>query len=426
MKIKVIAIAMAILAFFLFVGSPFQQAANALVIVDDAFIGIIIAAFAAFGIVFTSTGGFDTIRDYVNNVLNDYAESNGMTVSQSLSGIQTGVNNLGQIIMNNRFVVFMQAIASFIRVQLALQNNQHLTLISSNSSIATYKLMDLPFTMQLNGSNIAMRFEIYTGDGVFALWEYSSGDNYRPWFISNYPEGKVKRISIGANGQVQQESILSVSSHKESGVIYYVDSGVGWSKTSFNSEGIYAYPSGSVLALAESNYAIVAGANYELFLDTGTIETPYESPEYNSGDGAILDVGAAWGMTYDQVTYRVIPGTYEDSEITYDSEQAVQEQVTDTPANDISQEPGDYTVTGLSSVFPFCIPFDIYSFFSCLAADPVAPSFEWRFYVPGICDETIVLDLSQFDTVAQIVRTMELLAFIVGLAFVTRDKMIKG
>ena len=78
-------------------------------------------------------------------------------------------------------------------------------------------------------------------------------------------------------------------------------------------------------------------------------------------------------------------------------------------------------------IFPFCIPFDIYRFFSCLAADPVAP----KFTIPvitensfGIPEYSIEIDFAMFDTVAAILRKMELLGFCVGLAFAT-NKLIK-
>lgn len=78
-------------------------------------------------------------------------------------------------------------------------------------------------------------------------------------------------------------------------------------------------------------------------------------------------------------------------------------------------------------IFPFCIPFDIYRFFSCLAADPVAP----KFTIPvitensfGIPEYSIEIDFAMFDTVAAILRKMELLGFCVGLAIVT-NKLIK-
>lgn len=78
-------------------------------------------------------------------------------------------------------------------------------------------------------------------------------------------------------------------------------------------------------------------------------------------------------------------------------------------------------------IFPFCIPFDIYRFFSCLSADPVAP----KFTIPvitensfGIPEYSIEIDFAMFDTVAAILRKMELLCFCVGLAFAT-NKLIK-
>lgn len=77
------------------------------------------------------------------------------------------------------------------------------------------------------------------------------------------------------------------------------------------------------------------------------------------------------------------------------------------------------------NVFPFCIPFDLIDFLGILAAEPEAPVIRWRFYVPKIVDQEIVIDLSPWDSVAQIVRTMELLAFCVGLILLTRN-IIRG
>lgn len=81
----------------------------------------------------------------------------------------------------------------------------------------------------------------------------------------------------------------------------------------------------------------------------------------------------------------------------------------------------------VTDIFPFCIPFDIYRFFSCLAADPVAP----KFTIPvitensfGIPEYSIEIDFAMFDTVAAVLRKMELLGFCVGLAFAT-NKLIK-
>lgn len=85
---------------------------------------------------------------------------------------------------------------------------------------------------------------------------------------------------------------------------------------------------------------------------------------------------------------------------------------------------GDYTLD-LKDFFPFCIPFDIYDFFSILAAEPEAPQFEWDMEIPMLnYTHHWEIDLSEFDEVAQIVRGLFCLLFIVGLGAAT-GKFIK-
>lgn len=108
--------------------------------------------------------------------------------------------------------------------------------------------------------------------------------------------------------------------------------------------------------------------------------------------------------------------------------------VSDTPIETNPDTPGEgaevpeglapYTVQ-LKDFFPFCIPFDIVDFVGVLCADPVAPSFEWTFTQYSGQKDTLEIDLSPFDEVAQLLRNMELLLFIIGLAFLTRN-LIRG
>jgi len=90
--------------------------------------------------------------------------------------------------------------------------------------------------------------------------------------------------------------------------------------------------------------------------------------------------------------------------------------------------PSDGKTVRFADIFPFCIPFDIYDFLSLLSATRTAPHFEIPFNYDRIgLDYTFVIDLSgdEWENLAVIVRTMELLAFCIGLAYVTRD-LIKG
>ena len=84
----------------------------------------------------------------------------------------------------------------------------------------------------------------------------------------------------------------------------------------------------------------------------------------------------------------------------------------------------------LTNFFPFCIPFDIYAFLQAFEAEPEAPSITYNFpYINASGNVAYIqqtFELSQFDGVAQLVRRLELVAFIIGLAFVTRSFFLRG
>lgn len=86
---------------------------------------------------------------------------------------------------------------------------------------------------------------------------------------------------------------------------------------------------------------------------------------------------------------------------------------------------GEYTLD-LTEFFPFCIPYDLYNMLKLFDGAPVAPAFEWPIVVPSLgINETIEIDLSAFDSVAAILRTLEAIAFGVGLCWATKG-LIQG
>lgn len=90
---------------------------------------------------------------------------------------------------------------------------------------------------------------------------------------------------------------------------------------------------------------------------------------------------------------------------------------------------GAYTIAGLEKLFPFCLPFDLIDFIKVLDASAEAPKFTIPFKYPtrsGTATYDIVIDLSSFNSVAELLRDMECLAFIVGLIMITRSRMIRG
>lgn len=97
----------------------------------------------------------------------------------------------------------------------------------------------------------------------------------------------------------------------------------------------------------------------------------------------------------------------------------------DAPATD--EEAAKYTAD-LTTVFPFCIPFDLIRAFKVLSVQGEAPVYEMPLqidYKSIHVDEHWSIDMSDFSSVIQILRVMETLGFIVGLILVTR-KLIRG
>lgn len=97
-------------------------------------------------------------------------------------------------------------------------------------------------------------------------------------------------------------------------------------------------------------------------------------------------------------------------------------QPTPSPGEIDSSQP----VVDLSKFFPFCIPFDLIHLIQALDADPVAPKWTLKLEPPQFPVEwEVVLDLSEYESLAKIFRTGETLLFVVGLILITRG-IIKG
>lgn len=80
----------------------------------------------------------------------------------------------------------------------------------------------------------------------------------------------------------------------------------------------------------------------------------------------------------------------------------------------------------LTTVFPFCIPFDLYNCFSGFNAAPVEPKFTVNFAGSALTEAgSVELDLTKFEVVFQIVRYFTFASFVVGLILVTRQ-LVRG
>lgn len=112
------------------------------------------------------------------------------------------------------------------------------------------------------------------------------------------------------------------------------------------------------------------------------------------------------------------PDPVPDQQITENPQESENPQQTENPID--TGKP--WRLPDLRNKFPFCIPWDIGKIFSKLKINArQAPHISWRFNPPNTpIDYTFNLDLEDFEEVATLLRTLELMGFIVGLAFVTR------
>ena len=86
--------------------------------------------------------------------------------------------------------------------------------------------------------------------------------------------------------------------------------------------------------------------------------------------------------------------------------------------------------SGITSVFPFCIPFDVYYGIRLLAADPVAPRFEIPFEIPEIgvfpgYKSSVVIDFAEYDKYFKVVRWGTYFIAVMGICFLS-FKIVKG
>lgn len=439
MRKRVLAMALAILAFFIFVGSPFQQSANAVALIDDALIAVIIAALAAMGITFVASSSYNSLSEYVSSLLEDYATSRNVTFNDLFAGVQSGANTLGQLLLNNRFVQLIQGFGEYLKIRFNLVDNATVNTVTPEITVGNFISYALPFEAHRPKPSLndgQMYNTIVASDDAYAILYYYDSTTVSAVIVSAV-DCYVQLYDVSSSGVQTAVGAAQQLTFIENYNLYFKDGWTAWTTYQSNSNG-YDF---SGYTIYNSYQTVINGliensdfnqGNMSVVINTGDITLPEDNPDYSDGKGAILDVGADWGDTYPQITDNDIPldwapGQAGDTTITYDDAEAVQDQVeTGSNTQYVSSNASEYQTTGLQSVFPFCIPFDIYAFFECLAADPVAPSFTWRFYIPRICDEEIEIDLAAFDSAARILRTMELLLFIVGLAFVTRDKFLRG
>lgn len=188
--------------------------------------------------------------------------------------------------------------------------------------------------------------------------------------------------------------------------------------------------------------------NFPNFLAENTLIS-YSMPTFVAGEGvgsassadiqdlidALEDV--PYGMTDDDVAVS-IPVSGEDvgDNSGADSKPGVDTSEIIENAPDVPIE-GDFSSLKLpktiSTVFPFCLPFDFYNGIRLFSAQPVTPRFEIPVKIPNptilgggyVCDEVIVIDLGKFEKIGRLSRVLTTCAFLFFLIQLS-TKIVKG
>lgn len=164
------------------------------------------------------------------------------------------------------------------------------------------------------------------------------------------------------------------------------------------------------------------------------------SPDLDHIISDVVSGEKTWTDVLDQVGVGVIDRTEEGSKVidedgvttkdwVYADSTTKVPDITIPNEGEVSKELSNYTFAGLEKIFPFCLPFDMIDFIKVLDAPAQAPHFKYAFPYPttsGMKTYEIDIDLSPFDSVAELLRDMECLLFIMGLILVTRSRMIRG
>lgn len=278
-------------------------------------------------------------------------------------------------------------------------------------------------------------------DGFLYVGRSGSSYNVKPNFLSSQygTVGSVKMQTV--SGPVELSlyvSNYSLNQVTTSGKTYYVTwIGVDDCTTSTipyfgtNSVGtvLYTFLNGGVEVDIPSDYKVVGGVSdvgKSDIINVGNVSFPLGKDEVyiDFGNVATGSIAGALGGVHDGTLSWSDVITSTGVNVAEDDKVVDDDGVTETPVPDLGNI-SDYKLN-LTNLFPFCLPFDFIDFISLLSAEPETPRFEYEMPLPAGKSYTFDIDLSPFDSVASLMRKMETLAFIIGLIFITREKMIRG
>lgn len=273
------------------------------------------------------------------------------------------------------------------------KNNTYDTFVnpSNNSSFNTGERITYTYIL-----NERLMYE----QSGFNVLNFNSHSDYLNW-VSSVNNGSI--VPTGAVGDMYSPDII----------------GANGNQRAVNVDGTTIFPNIGNQLPQDKGIEPIPWSDYTQYVDTANNNTTNNNTIINQGD------------TYNDFinNYIVTPDVTPAPDVEKPNyNPTVPEQPTPNEKDELtseqSKENTDYMTTpGLKDVFPFCIPFDIVSAIKILNTQGrQAPKITARFYFPPVgIDYNMEIDLSRFDEIATILRGLELIGFVIGLAFVTRN-----
>lgn len=180
--------------------------------------------------------------------------------------------------------------------------------------------------------------------------------------------------------------------------------------------GDLAYPSDNYLVKMPDIPSVDTATGEVTYPDSIAYTKDAVAAPYPIGDDGVKVPDIPFDIPVDQTSGKPMDDTGTDTD-------TPSKPGTDTPSDTVNwPSASDLSLPKLIiSKFPFSIPFDVANMIALLEADPKAPVFKMPLKVGSMVDEEIVLDLEQFSDVIRIIRWGELILFVAGLAYVTRN-----
>ena len=390
------------------VGTP---RVKAVAVVDDVALGAMSceAFLASIGLPLTATGGSSAVTAGVTAAAGEYAAATGAAASgEAFLGTVaagTAVSTAGAIVLTAAAAVALGAFA--------------------------YWLYDTYLTDTGSGS-----VPLYTRSGYFlsdgSVLPVLADKPYGVYSLTDYPflkDGVTYTLSNGVTFCAADGYLTTSTGYSQKCVSdYYLFTSAGgvWRFDTVDTERVKY----SGLTTGSFFDHIGDAIDESLSIDIDDFR-PIPEEELSPTKQMVIDVGAAPGTTLSDLA-QTVPDAIANGQFSPTYVIQVAPSVGPVPVPEVNPNPdveapadiAPYTV-GLGEVFPFCIPFDIYHMVTMFAAEPEAPAATWEFTLPWSGQECEVSwSLEEWDEVAKLCRSLELVLFCVGLAVATY-KMIK-